>query len=232
MMGNQTKLVIAIKSMSQVCSQCWKGVAHQDLLCPKNYDGSSKGMEAEGTARTCRRLFKTEAVLIEEYVSDDDSSCCKILTHSFSDLIQAGQLADALWPRYASGQKKPDSGLLPVEHPKITFLADKGHRIRSFAKKHFQLANEKTEELKLGCTTVDAEQMKRRLRWTLRLRAKKTYKEFRIAVLACLEHHFDNHEHCLDEWCPAKRADGDSSEKHSLRLHCKNKNKEIYSKLS
>jgi hypothetical protein len=158
------------------------------------------------------------------------TSCRKILTHSFSDLIQAGQLTDALWPRYASGQKKPGSGLLPVEHQKITFLANKGHRVRSFAKKHFGLANEKTKELKLGYTTVDAKRMKRRLSWMLRLRTKGTSEEFRIPMLACLEHHFYNHEHCLDEWCPAKRADGDSSKKHSLRLHCKTKNKEMSSK--
>jgi hypothetical protein len=35
------------------------------------------------------------------------------------------------------------------------FLADKGHRVRSFARKHFALANEKKKELKLGCTTIN-----------------------------------------------------------------------------
>jgi hypothetical protein len=50
----------------------------------------------------------------------------------------------------------------------------------------------------------------------MRLRTKGTYEEFRVAVLACLEHHFDNHNHCLDELCPAKRAVNDSREKHNL----------------
>jgi hypothetical protein len=95
-LGNRTKLVIAVEAMSQVCSRCCKGVPHADLLCPKNYDGSSKGIEAEGAARIDRLLFKTYMVFIEEYVSDNDPSCRKILTHSFWDLILAGRLTEAL----------------------------------------------------------------------------------------------------------------------------------------
>jgi hypothetical protein len=153
------------------------------------------------------------------------------IAHTFCDLIFAGQLTEALWPRFDNGCKTPKSGVLPVEHPNIlVFLEDKGHRVRSFARKHFALANEKTNELKLGCITVNAERIKRRLSWTLRLRTKGTYEEFRITVLACLEHHFDIHKHCLGEWCPAKRAEGESQEKHSLRLHCKTKNHERYTK--
>jgi hypothetical protein len=94
------------------------------------------------------------------------------MRHSFWDLIFEGRLTEALWPRTKRGRKKPNSGLLPVDQPKIMFLADKGHRVRSFARKHFALANEKTKDLKLGFTTVDAERMKRRLSWTLRLRTR------------------------------------------------------------
>jgi hypothetical protein len=162
MLGNQTKLVIAVEAMSQIRSKCRLGQPHEDSFCQKNYDGSFKGMEAEGAARIARRLFEKYEVFIEEYVSDNDSSCHKILTHSFWDLILEGQLTEALWPRTKSGRKKPNSGLLPVDHPTIVFLADKGHRVRSFGRKHFALANEKTKELKLGCTTIDAERMKRR----------------------------------------------------------------------
>jgi hypothetical protein len=139
--------------------------------------------------------------------------------HSFWDLILASQLTDALWPRFDSGRKKPNSGLLSVNHPKIVFLADKGHMVRSFTRKHFALANKKTKECKLGCTTADAERMKRRLSWTMCLRTKGSYEEFRIAVLACLEHQLDNHKPCLDKRCPAKRAEGDSCKKvHSSSL--------------
>jgi hypothetical protein len=57
-------------------------------------------------------------------------------------------------------------------------LADKGHSARrGIARKYFTLANEKTKALKLGCTAIDPERIKRRLTWTLRLRTKGTYKK-------------------------------------------------------
>jgi hypothetical protein len=87
--------------------------------------------------------------------------------------------------------------------------------VRSFARKHFTLAHEKTKSLKLGCTSVDAERIKRRLSWMLRLRTKGTYKDFKIAVLACLEHHFNNHLHGGNDWHPAKNARYDVKTTHS-----------------
>jgi hypothetical protein len=38
------------------------------------------------------------------------------------------------------------------------------------------------------------------------------------------------YDHCLDEWCSAKRAVNDSREKHSLRFVAKQKNHEMYAK--
>jgi hypothetical protein len=49
---------------------------------------------------------------------------------------------------------------------------------------------------------MDAERMKRRLSWTLRLHSAGTYEEFKEAVVTVLEHHFNNHEYCGD-WCKA-----------------------------
>jgi hypothetical protein len=78
-------------------------------------------------------LFGYYNVFVKEYVSDHDSSCQKNLTHLFSDLILAAKLTNAEWPRYKNGQNKSNNlnnGLLPVEHPKIEFLADTGHMVR------------------------------------------------------------------------------------------------------
>jgi hypothetical protein len=119
MLGNRTKLVIAVEAMSQVCSKCRLGQPHKDSFCPENYHGSSKGMEAEGAVRIARRLSEKYEVFIEEYVSDENSPCRKILTHSFWDLIFEGRLTEALWPRTNSGCKKPNSGLLPVDHRRL-----------------------------------------------------------------------------------------------------------------
>jgi hypothetical protein len=71
-------------------------------------------------------------------------------------------------PRYRSGS-------LSVDNTKIVFIADKGHRVRCLAKEHFALANEKTEDLKLGCTAANAEQTKKRLSWVLGVCTKGIY---------------------------------------------------------
>jgi hypothetical protein len=69
------------------------------------------------------------------------------------------------------------AGSPPLEEPNIVFLADKAHRVRGLARQHFALANEKTQELKWGRTTVKAEQIKRRLGWSLSQGTKGTYCE-------------------------------------------------------
>jgi hypothetical protein len=57
-------------------------------------------------------LFDDYKVYVAEYVSNNDSSCRRILTHSFSNLIAAGKLTYVEWPRYKNGRKKPNNGLL------------------------------------------------------------------------------------------------------------------------
>jgi hypothetical protein len=71
------KLVIAVEAMSQVCSWCHEGQPHNDSLFPKNDDGLSKGMEAEGAARIARCLFETYKVIKEEYIRKNGSPCRK-----------------------------------------------------------------------------------------------------------------------------------------------------------
>jgi hypothetical protein len=45
-----TQLTVGLKPMSQVCVKCASGVDHDVEVCPKNYTGSLKGMEAAGAA--------------------------------------------------------------------------------------------------------------------------------------------------------------------------------------
>jgi hypothetical protein len=57
-------------------------------------------------------------------------------------MIEAGKMKEEEWSRYnGKGRgKKPDNGQLSINHPKINFLGDKGHRVRGYAKKCFALA--------------------------------------------------------------------------------------------
>jgi hypothetical protein len=226
--GLRSGLPIGIEAMSSVCIKCTKGTEHDPEICPKNYTGSSKGMEAAGAARIACRLFLNDKnkCYIAHLVTDDDSSVRKILTHSYQELIDALQATIEDWPRYANGAKKPDNGLLPILHAAITFLADKGHRNRGYSCVIFREAL-KSKKDGCGCTKIDAERMKRRMSWTLRLHSRGTFEEFKTAVRAVLEHHFDNHEHCA-AWC--KHGHGTEQEKREsgLRFRCKVKNKKLY----
>jgi hypothetical protein len=70
-----------------------------------------------------------------------------------------------------------------------------------------------------GCTKMDAGRMKRRMSWTLRLHCGGTYEEFRTAVLAVLEHHFNNHVHCA-AWCTAGTGSEEELRETGLRFRC------------
>jgi hypothetical protein len=213
--------------MSRTCIKCSKGVVHDISICLKNYVGSSKGMEATSATRITNRLFETGKVVIAKHVGDDDSSCHLVVRHSFIELIGKEKMQSADWPRY-NGESKanpPDNGLLPVGHPPIIFRADKGHRVRNYAKSFFALSLKPKKEKK-GFPSVDAEQeMKGRMSWTLCLHAGDTFEEFQKAVLAVLEQHFGNHDLC-GEWCKEKYVS--DAEKTKLRLQCKDKSTNMY----
>jgi hypothetical protein len=226
--GLRTNLPIGIESMSQVCIKCTHGVLHDKDICPKNYVGSAKGMEATGAARIVSRLFSKvdDKCYVAHLVTDDDSSVCKILTHSYRELLEALEMTEAEWPRYANGRTQPDNGVLPLLHAIIRFLADKGHRVRGytsflFAESYKSVANG------CGCTKVDAERMKCRLSWTLHLHYFGTYEEFRTAVNAVLQHHFDDHSFCGD-WCKSAQGTREEIEESGLRFRCKTRHSTLY----
>jgi hypothetical protein len=100
---------------------------------------SAKAMEALGSSKIISRICEHGDCFVSEYVGDDDSSTKKVIRHSYADLLREGKLDE--WPRYEGaetkkGPKKPDTGLLPISHPEIIFLADRNHRIRQIAKKN------------------------------------------------------------------------------------------------
>jgi hypothetical protein len=133
LVGNAMMKCVAVEVMSKRCSKCEKGIIHQPCFCPKNYGGSSKGMEATGAIQNVIRL-NNQSVFLRTYVTYDDSSTKAILRHLWQELIDAGKMTKDDWPRTAGGRKKKDNGQLPLSHPKIEFLADKNHRIRTYSK--------------------------------------------------------------------------------------------------
>jgi hypothetical protein len=125
--GLRSNLPIGIEAMSSVCIKCTKGIDHYPDVCPKNYTGSAKGMEATDAAKNVSRLFANgeDKCYVANLVTDDDSSVRNILTHSYMELCDALRITDAEWPRYANGKKKTDNGLLPLLHAIILFWQTK-----------------------------------------------------------------------------------------------------------
>jgi hypothetical protein len=131
-MGCRSQLVWDAEAMSNLCIKCLKGIPHDEAKWPQNVDCTAKAMKAIGSCRIVLRLYHSGDCVVLEYVSDDDSSTKNVLRHSYADQLDKG-LIDTL-PRYENGKKQNDTGLLPIGHPAIKWLADRNHRIRGVSK--------------------------------------------------------------------------------------------------
>jgi hypothetical protein len=114
--GLRANLPIGIEPMSSACIKCSKGIEHDADVCSRNYEGSSKGMEAAGAAKIVKRLFENEEnkCYVANLVTDDDSSVRKIVTHSYREQLAASVITDADWPRYTpTGKRIPITDYCP-----------------------------------------------------------------------------------------------------------------------
>jgi hypothetical protein len=132
-LGCRSQLVWDAEPMSNLCIKCMKVIPHDEEVCPKNVDCTAKAMEAIGICKIVLQLYHSGDCVVLEYVSDD-SSTKNVLRHSYADELEKG-LIDNL-PRYENGKKNNDTGLLPIGHPAIKWLADRNHHIRSVSKKY------------------------------------------------------------------------------------------------
>jgi hypothetical protein len=229
LVGNESLKTVAVECISRRCSKCERKKVHPFYVCSKNYEGSSKGMEAEGALRNVRLLYEQKEVFIETFVMDDDSSTKSILRHSWKVLVDSGILDKLDWPKTASGAKKKDNGQLPLLHPPINWLADKNHRVRTYARYFFVLAHKPRSQT--CCTPNDAERMKRNFAYFLHMYRQESFQQFKKAAKAVLEHHFNNHEFC-GEWCPANRWREDEKKLKILKYRCKVKHAKLYEQMS
>ena len=219
--------MLDISPMSNTCAKCSADKPHPPELCPKNVDCTAKAMEAIGSADIVHKVFKNYPAYICEYVGDDDSSTKKVLRHSWQDEVDHGLREEKDFPRNKDGRKKPDNGLLPIDHPAIIWLADKGHsRVRQFAKKLYKLSRMKKADCE--CTSMDAERLKRNLSYAIRTNCRSgSLPIMKAAVNQVLEHHFNNHEEC-GEWCKLKPLTGEALATAKLNYRCKVKNEKFY----
>jgi hypothetical protein len=132
--------------MSNACIKCVRNIERDVETCAHNVTCSAKAMEALGSSNIITRICERGDCFVGEFVGDDNSCTKKVMRHSYADLLREGKLND--WPRYEgaegkTGPKKAGTGLLPISHPEITWLADRNRRIRQIAKQFFFLCRKK-----------------------------------------------------------------------------------------
>lgn len=211
--GAITKKIMSYIVYAKDCRICHNakktGLKPFDHTCPKNFEGSSKSMEASGAVEMVTNMWRktkdwVSAPWIRTFVSDDDSSTRSNLENSTQDKLDAKIISE--WPWIINGRgnkvqafpKSKDKGKLPLDiRPPWQFVADPSHRQKVFGKAFYKLVL-----LKLG-TQVDAERMKRNFGYAQFLYHKESFASFCCRMSAVLQHHFNDHRFC-DTWCKYK----------------------------
>jgi hypothetical protein len=238
--GNRTKKVIACHYMSRRCAKCElemkaaekanlpKPVTkdHDEDLCPRNYDGSSKGMECNGSFENVNELHTKHNCVMHVIVMDDDSSSENILQWEIKSAMEKELLTT--WPLTPSGARRSNKGKLPLSHPPWTKLADHNHRMRCLAGKCYKLARAKLEISKV--TTADAERLKRNVCYAVHQYKSEDFPTFKKSVWAVLHHHFGCHDTC-GEWCPWLKNKDKPEELKKLFYGSKDTDKAIYEQI-
>ena len=103
LMGKKNEKVLAYATYAKICKRCSlaakKGKVAPAHNCPKNYEGSSKGMECFGLMECVLQLHDSYGICVDKFVIDDDSTTRAYMKHSYKDLIEAGLMDAADWPR-------------------------------------------------------------------------------------------------------------------------------------
>ena len=185
--GCLTQQIICAIVTAKQCRICslneLKGIEPPEHNCPRNYLGSSKGMEPDAGLTIYEELFydSHKKIALQYIVSDDDSSMRALLKHSTNH----------------------SKGKLKAEIPEPEWLADPSHRTKVVAKPFFALANApKSQSL---CTKVDAIRVKKCYGYMIKNNCNKTIDEIKVASKAVIEHLFNNHEYCDSRWCRPKK---------------------------
>ena len=188
-------ILVAIVS-SKLCRVC--SLAESDNeeppnhCCPKNYDGSSKAMEADAALQLYITLYQhsNKNIVLKAVVTDDDSSMRALL-------------------RYKANIRK---GRLPEVISQPEWFADPSHRTKVVAKSIFLLSTLPMDSS--TCTKVDVIRFKKYFGYMIKENRSKKISEIVFASKAVVEHLFNCHDYCNSNWCrPKKQLEGTDKEK-------------------
>lgn len=197
--------------------------------CPRNYEGTSKGMEATVAVLLVKvffddtkRLKDCPPAFIDIVISDDDSSTWAYLQQSLTQRLDRENEKNALlglpsvtmnncafWPKDGNGKAKKDKGQLSVDElaPRFNF-ADFNHRTKVLGKHLYPLTNNRKDSGKQLSKPM-CKRLKLHFGKALHDYRRGTCEELRNGLMATLEHEFNNHEHCSATWCKFLQAKDD-----------------------
>jgi hypothetical protein len=185
--GEKFRKALALMVYNKYCAYCiWakkRGGQAKPHVCCKNYEGSSKGMEAKGILSMVTFLWNKTKLAVTRYVSDRDSTTRSVLE-----------------PIVVSTRKH--KGKLPADHYPITFFTDPNHIVRCFGSKVYKLS--RASKKKSRMSRSDAPRLKRNFSYWARKGNKGCIIIYRRQSRAVVEHHFNNHTYCSDDFCKMK----------------------------
>jgi hypothetical protein len=241
--GNRTGLVVALHYMSRRCRGCEQMEKvgkngnesdvneleiekHDPKLCPQNYLGFSKEMEAHGALKSCIHLHKNHNVVYKIVVMDDDSSTENILKWNFEEAYKLDMIPEI--PKIPAGNKRVNNGQLPLTNPPILRLADPNHRNRCMAGKFYKLARAKKGTIM--CSTADTERLKRNMTYALHEYKSHDFETFKRMSWAVFYHHFNIHDDC-GPWCRSLKYKDNPEELKKLHYRSTVEHAELYAQL-
>lgn len=267
MIGAYSKKIIQRHVCSKVCRVCDEATRRankklkqtNDVVskplhrCPKNYEGSSKGMEAHAAVISVNRFYEWSArridctpAFIHTTISDDDSTTWANLQQSFTLRLEKHNLEREsqglprltkkdweLWPKTKRGVPRQDNGKLSIQvlAPRIN-LADPNHRAKVLGKHLYPLTSLPIASGK-QISKATAERFKVNFNRAIHQYRGQNSIELRKGLLATLEHEFGNHEHCSNQWCKYLKAKNEDERRDlSARWWDKDKFGSLYDALS
>jgi hypothetical protein len=231
----RTKGILGVEVYSMKCGTCDRGkykdatdeeIAEMELQakepkkltpaeghrCPKNYEGSSKGMEAMAAATLVTRLYNTGKAWAHTMVGDDDSSTRAVLHTDWKVYAEdhPDRPKEDYWPSFVDTDGRTKfvaprdlkGGLHYSIPPPVRFLADPTHRFRVIGGKLYAMANQETT---YEVTNADAARIKQNFGYVHKQNCYKSYEDYERAMKAALEHHGIEHIYCDISWCPYKK---------------------------
>ena len=190
--GCRTGKVIGYGVSKKKCAKCrfinknnlQENEAHL-AICNVNSTGSSGAMESQVALELTIKVFNESngRVYIEKIVSDDDSSMRAHLQNQSND----------------------DKGKLPEEIPEPIFKADPSHRIKVMSGPIFKMVTKTKDPSK--CKQVDALRVKKYTGCSIYKNKDLPIDEFIANAKAPIEHLFNDHQWCHEDWCWAKGLD-------------------------